>query len=441
MTEMLRRDIPPQTKTFEHFNFPGPVLAETPYGVPLYIVSGEKHEVLRVDILFKRGAYNQTLPLQASSSAAIASEATEHYSSARLSELVDFYGGWIQRAVYMHATLFTLYAPKRNFSKLLALFVEVLSRPRFSRRDLTLYKERGRSEYKQMYERVDFIAAQSLRKLLYTTHPYGTTAKADDFDNLTIPLLKEYHQKTCIRKNSMAILSGNIDDKTVEQTIDALAALPEPPEKEAEEAIYPLHDSTDRFVHDEKEDALQCSVRIGGIIKKETKSDNPELSILNTLLGGYFGSRLMTNIREEKGYTYGIGSSITPLRYATSINIAAQCDLKYAGSLIKEVISEINKIKEIPVKAEEIESVRQYMLGEMNRIFDSRFTFADACLSMLINEQPFDYINRKAATLLTITPEQIMATARKYLHPDKMHVAVAGGDKQFGYKISQTLKE
>lgn len=439
MKQELTRAIQPQTRVFEKFHMTPPEKVTAPCGVPMYVIPGEKQEVVRIDLLFNSGAYNQTAPLQASSAAVLASEATRRYSSARMSELVDYYGGWLQRAVYMHASLYTLYVPKRNYLKLLPLLIEIFSAPRFSRRDLALYKERGKAEYRQLNERVDFLAAKSLRRQLYTSHPYGATATADDFGHITIPLLKEYHERHCTQKNCTALLSGCIDDNTVARTAAALALLPERDAESAEKALFPEEDGI-RFTHDPKDEALQCSVRIGSRMNEADAAEYPLIGLVNTMLGGYFGSRLMKNIREEKGYTYSIGSSITTLRYATSITIAAQCDLKYAASLIKEVFAEINRLKETPAGAEEIKSVKQYILGEMNRIFDNRFTFADACLSMLINGRPLDYLNRKAEAINSATAAQIIETAQKYLHPGQMHTAVAGGSSQYGKNLEQMLK-
>lgn len=435
MTSEPRRDIPPEIPATGSFRFVPPEKTVTPCGVPVYVIPGEKHEMVRIDMLFGCGAYNQEKALQASSASVIASEATRRYSSARMSEIVDYYGGWLQRSVYMHATQYTLYVPRRNYGRLLPVFMEIFCAPRFSRRDFSLYKGRGKEEYRQMYERVDFLAARSLRKQLYGEHPYGNTATAGDFDNLTVALLREYHEKYCRRNNCTAVVSGCIDDKVFWQTAEALAALPEPDNGEpGETALFPSETGA-RFTHDEKDDAMQCSVRIGSRIEKDNMDEYILLGIVNTVLGGYFGSRLMTNIREEKGYTYGIGSGITALRYAASLNIAAQCDLKYASLLIKEVVAEVERLKETPVKDGELKSVRQYILGDMNRIFDNRFTLADACIALLINGQPFDYLNRKAAAVCSITPGQIMETARKYLCPGRMHIAVAGGSRQYGAKL------
>lgn len=441
MIAMLRRDVPPQTEKIEHFNLDAPEKAEAPFGQPLYIVPGEKHEVVRLDLLFKSGTYIQKQPLQASAASFIASEATRRYSSSRLSELVDFYGGWIQRAVYMHTTHYTLYAPKRNYGKLLSAFVEIFTTPRFSSRDLALYKKRGKAEYRQLSERVEYMSAKSLKKQLYQTHPYGTVALPDDFDKLTIPILEEYYDAHYRHNSRTAVLSGNIDDKTVAQTTDALSRLSEPDEEPPEKKIPLPQDTGEYICHDTKDGAMQCCIRIGSIMPPGDEAEYLKLGVVNTLLGGYFGSRLMSKIREEKGYTYGISSGITTLRYATTLNIMTQCALRYAAPLIKEVNTEIDKLKNHAVQSGETDSAKQYMLGEMNRIFDNRFTLADAYLAMLINEQPFSYLNRKAETILSITPEEITATAAKYLNTEKMHIAVAGGDKNFGDEIKSIFKK
>lgn len=440
MNEKIRRDIPPQEKTFEKFHLPAPELAGTPEGIPIYIVPGEKHEVSRIDILFKRGTYDQTQPLQASATSVITSEATRRFSSSKMSRVIDYYGGWMQRIVYMHATLFSMYVPKRNFSSLMPVFAEIFENPRFSSRDLSLYKVRGTAEYKQLYEQVEFLSARQLKKCLYTSHPYGTTSEISDFGKLAMPIIKAYNEKYYTRNECTVILSGNIDDKIINQTINAVSRIPAATIPETEnDAVTPPHSTPGAISHVEKDDALQSSVRTGSILKQASEEDIHKLEAVNTILGGYFGSRLMTNIREEKGYTYGITSRITPLRHATSMSISAQCDLKYTCPLIKEVFAEIEKMRNTPVTDEEIKSAKRYILGEMIRIFDNRFTLADTYLSMLINGYPFNYYNQKAEAVETITPEQIMQTAQKYIQPEDMHTVVAGGNKKFGETVKRAI--
>lgn len=440
MNGKIRRDIPPQEKAFEKFHLPAPELACTIEGIPIYTVPGEKHEVSRIDFLFKRGTYDQTQPLQASATSVITSEATRRFSSSKMSRITDFYGGWIQRIAYMHATLFSLYVPKRNFGSLMPIFAEIFENPRFSSRDLSLFKARGTAEYKQLYEQVEAMSAKQLKKLLYMSHPYGTTAEISDFGKLTIPVIKAYNEKYYTRNECTVILSGNIDDKIINQTINAVSRIPAATRPETgDEAETPPHPTRGDFSHVEKDDALQCSVRTGSILKQASEEDIHKLGIVNTILGGYFGSRLMTNIREEKGYTYGIISRITQLRHATSMSISAQCDLKYTAPLIKEVFAEIEKIRNTPVTDEEIKSAKRYTLGEMIRIFDNRFTLTDTYLAMLINSYPFNYYNQKAETVETITPEQIMQTAQKYIHPEDMHIVVAGGNKKFGETVKRAI--
>jgi Predicted Zn-dependent peptidases len=175
-----------------------------------------------------------------------------------------------------------------------------------------------------------------------------------------------------------------------------------------------------------KSDAMQSAVRFGLPIVDRSHPDYAKLRVLNTLLGGYFGSRLMTNIREEKGYTYGIGSSITTLKHSSYLSIATQTATKYTEPLIKEVFYEIDRLKKELVEDDELDMMRGYLMGEMARLFDGLFSIADAHQSLIVNHMTTEYFFRMIDAIQTVTAEELQDLARKYLIEENFYIVVAG---------------
>lgn len=436
MTEPLRRDIAPEIRDFERFRFPMPETLTSDNGIRVYVIPGEKQEVTRTDVIFMHGSYDQRLKLQASATASAMCEATTGRTSAKVSEFLDFYGGWLQKSVSYHYTIFTLYAPNSSFGKLLPLFMELITSPRFGKKDLSLYKVKGKEEFKVKEERVDFMADRKFREVLFGSHPYGLTASATDFGGLDTDSLKEYHRDYYAADSCSVVFSGCIGDAMTALLLNGLCSIKTGGDAASKAKEVPDDSGKERFSHVKKGGALQCAVRMGGTVINRDNPDYMQLTVLNTVLGGYFGSRLMKNIREEKGYTYGINSWVMGLRDAAYISISSQSAVDFTGPLIKEVFNEIDNLRNEKISGSELKTVKGYMQGELARTFDNRFTMADALVTMIINMVPMDYFDRKADAVNNASPETLLEIARKYLRPEEMFTVVAGGDGNEGmFKI------
>ena len=148
--------------------------------------------------------------------------------------------------------------------------------------------------------------------------------------------------------------------------------------------------------------------------------------VLNTILGGYFGSRLMKNIREEKGYTYGISSHIISLHHSGYLTIVSEVGADVYKKAITEIYKEIKILREKPVPYDELTLVKNYLLGELLRMFDGPFALADSFRSILEYGLNYDFFNKGIDTVKNITPEEILSLARKYLNEESFTQVVAG---------------
>jgi zinc protease len=150
------------------------------------------------------------------------------------------------------------------------------------------------------------------------------------------------------------------------------------------------------------------------------------LQILNTVLGGYFGSRLMNNIREDKGYTYGIGSGISSLQQAGYLFMATEVGADVCSAALTEIYKEIELLKNEPIGEEELNLVRNYMLGSMLGSLENVFSHADKFKNIYFSGLDYDYYTNYIATVKAITAEDLLAIANKYLTTDHFIEVVIG---------------
>ena len=189
---------------------------------------------------------------------------------------------------------------------------------------------------------------------------------------------------------------------------------------------FPFVSIPEKRLFIEREDAMQSAVKLGTTTIMRTHPDYLKLRVLITLFGGYFGSRLMSNIREEKGYTYGISAGIMFYPGSGLLGISTETANEYVESLIQEVYKEIDKLQNDKVTPEELAMVRNYMLGEMCRNYESPFSLADAWMFILTSGLDDDYFARSLQAVKEVTPEEIRELAGRYLCKESLKEVIAG---------------
>jgi len=176
----------------------------------------------------------------------------------------------------------------------------------------------------------------------------------------------------------------------------------------------------------ERGEALQSAVRIGMLTMERCHPDYLKFRVLVTLLGGYFGSRLMSNIREEKGYTYGISAGYASYPGQGLLAISAETANQYVEPLIAEVYREISRLQNEKVSVEELVMVKNYMLGDMCRSCESAFSLADGWIFLQASGLGETYFADAMQAVKDVTPDEIRDLACKYLRKEDLKEIVVG---------------
>jgi predicted Zn-dependent peptidase len=179
-------------------------------------------------------------------------------------------------------------------------------------------------------------------------------------------------------------------------------------------------------VHVEKKDALQTALRIGKILFNKEHEDYIAFTILNTILGDYFGSRLMKNIREDKGFTYGIGSFLSEIRHTGYFIIATEVGKDFTEQTTEEIKKEIDRLQTELISDEELNLVRSYLLGQILKSADGPYATMDLYTAVEQHDMDLEFYNRYIHGIRTITPSELLEMARKYLNWDSFSVISVG---------------
>lgn len=425
----IDRSRPPKIETSFEIT-PGSVEQITlPNGVTLCLCGDPvAQDVVRLDVMTRGGRWHQQCPLQATYTNRMLQEGTRHHTSLEIAEMFDSHGAWTDFSsslLYSYASLYTL---KKYFRPMAELLHEVVAEPAFDEDELKIQTSIGKQNQKVNFSRPAFHSRNMLARMLFgDDHPASACATLDDYDNLTSGLLRSFYTQHYNTANTTILMSGNFSDDLIATVSDLFgrevtAGSPTPVQGLHRDVV-----TTDEGIRVKSmPEASQTSLRMGLFVPDRSNADYPDLHILTTVFGGYFGSRLMQNIREEKGYTYGISASLVAYPGTTVMSIASEVNSNHVEETIAEIKREMDRLRDELVSDDELEMVRNYLSGELMRSFDEPFYAADTKMFLLEFGLGQDYYARVTDALRSVTAESLREVARRYYDPQSLKVAVAG---------------
>jgi predicted Zn-dependent peptidase len=395
-------------------------------GIPVYTIEAGTEDIMRLEFIFKAGQVKESMPLLASTCNMMLSEGSENYSSEELNGMLDYYGVFLNQYAEKDSAGIVMFFPGKHIQKVVELSKEILYHPVFPDPELnSLMKKRFRW-YLVNREKVQNLAIDKFFESLFgKDHPYGRQIVEPDFENLTSSILSEFHNNYYTPENMTVVISGKIHNKTAELLNTHFGNII-PGEKKTVESVKLIKSDISKKVHISKPGMVQTAIRIGSATINKRHPDYPGLKILDAILGGYFGSRLMKNIREEKGYTYGISSSLSSLDLSGYKVISTEVGQKNCHKAIDEIHKEIKLLQNVLVKEEEMAVVRNYMSGEMVRMFDGPFALAESFRSVWEFGLDNSYYYRLAEKIKTIDSNEIIELARTYYNIEELYEITVG---------------
>jgi len=397
-------------------------------GVPVYTIEAGTEDIMRLEFVFKAGQIKESLPLLGSTCNIMLSEGSQNYTSEELNRSLDFYGVFLNQSAEKDYAGIVLFFLSKHIEKVMELCREILFRPVFPEPELNSLMRKRLRWYMVNREKVQNLAMDNFFESLFgKNHPYGYQVHEQDFEKITPYLLADFHNKYYTPENMTIIISGKIHDKTTDH-LNSYFGNMALKEIKKENSVNFIKGEKIKKVHINKSGTVQTAIRIGSATINKRHSDYPGLKILDSILGGYFGSRLMKNIREEKGYTYGINSSLTSLDLTGYKVISTEVGQKYCQKTKDEIYKEIRLLQNVPVKKEEMAVVRNYMSGEMVRMFDGPFALAESFKSVWEFGLDNNYYYRLADKIKTIDPDEIIELAKTYYNIDELYEITVGSE-------------
>ncbi|SFE08714.1 M16 family metallopeptidase [Thermophagus xiamenensis] len=418
--------IRPEYKTIEKIDVLPVEFSQLENGVPVSVIRAGSQDVTKIDIEYPAGAVHAPFPLIASTTANLLQEGTAQKTSQQISEIIDFHGAYIHTQTAHHNTVVSLLCLTSHLPQMLELVHEIITLPTFPQHEFDIYLRKRYEEFAIEGEKVKTIASRLFSETIFgADHPYGRQLRHEHFDQIDLNRIKTFHEKYYKPELAKIYVAGQPGDNIIDLLNRFWGEKTDVPKMNYPSIPAPSPSpEKERII--KKENAMQSAIRIGRPLFNNHHSDFIPLQVLNTILGGHFGSRLMTSLREEKGLTYGISSFIMPLKYSGAWIISSEVTGSKREEAIETVFDEFRKLQNELISEKELTMVKNYMMGELLRNFDGPFSTADIYRNLKEYNLDFSFYRHMVNYLRDVTAFHIRELAQKYLNPEEFWVIVAG---------------
>lgn len=394
-----------------------------PNGMALYTLPANDFEVLRVTFVFRAGPSAQRVPFSASTTANLLAEGTRRFTARELAEQLDYYGSWYDVNLdrdYAYISFATL---SKFYRETLEAAAEILLHPVFPEEELRTYCAKRKQRLLIDRHKVGVRAREAFARALFgERHPYGISYDGALYDTLTRADVETFYRTHYTAENCFVVCSGRITDDErhavaaiAEQIPHGAKARPEFPAPQTTHEVKVAHAG-----------GVQSSIRIGRLLFGREHPDFVGMQVVAAALGGYFGSRLMQNLRERHGYTYGVVAAMVNFDRAGYLAIATQVGTEATQAALSEIYAEIERLRTEPMDEEELTLVKNIMAGEMMRILDGPFGIADVTIENILCGTDNSVIDENLRRIRTMTPADVQRLAQKYLAREDLVTVVAG---------------
>ena len=420
MTTLDRSIAPPIHDAIEFsYNLP-PINKEAlDNGVPFYWLAAGVQDVVEIDWIFPAGEWQEPKPGVAGATAALLKNGTAKHTAHQLHEAIEYYGASLKTNAGSDFVTVSLFALTKDLPKLLPIVQEMLTEATFPEAEVQLHKQNAIQRLLVNLRQAEFLANQRIDAMLFgEAHPYGRYSKQEKIEALTREDLISFYKTAYSFNNAKIFMAGKIGREEVALVNSLFGGMPVGQsimEKQIFSAPAP-GEQAQRVMNDET--SVQASIRIGRTFPNRHHPDFPKMVVLNTMLGGYFGSRLMSNIREDKGYTYGIYSSLQPMVHGGSLTIHTEVARDVMEAAIKEIYHELDVLCAEAAPEEELLLVKNYLLGGLLGDLDGPFQILGRWRTLILNGLDETHFNNNIRIYKSVTAAELQALAQQYYQKD-----------------------
>jgi predicted Zn-dependent peptidase len=418
---MLDRTLAPPFVKSTSFQLPEVSKSTLANGIKFYHLDGIQQDIVKIEVIFSAGKWFEPKPEISHFTVQMLDKGTSKMSSSQIAEFFDLYGAHIEFSSNLDYASASLYTLSKHLSVLSPVFFELLANPSFQSDELTQMKDHFIQALRVKDEKTSYVASKMIRENIFgKSHPYGNTAEVEDVLAIDTHDLLSYFKERI--KPSHVFVLGQIqthDFIDLQKNFSSISI------NNPENPSYGLTKAMPSLIHVEKESSVQSSIRLGKRTIQRNHTDYGDLLILNYYLGGYFGSKLMKNLREEKGLTYGISSSISSFKNDSLLLIGTDINKENRGLAVEEIQKEIKLLQSI-ISESELNLAKRHFIGSLQGEIASPFSILGKIKNIELNELADDYYQTLINKIDSVPSKTLLQTASTYFDPDSFTVVTVG---------------
>lgn len=421
-TKTLNRKKPPVIKDAVEYQ-----LELKPYdkyvldnGVEVYAINAGAEDVVQVEWVYNAGNWFEKENLVAASANFLLKNGTAAKNAFQINEHFEYYGSYLNRTCYNETAIVTLHSLTRHLEALLPVVKEILVDSVFPQEEIDIYRQNMKQRLNVNLKKSDFVAGRLIDTYLYgEEHPYGKYTRFEDFDNLTREGITDFYKQYYLNGKLVVFIAGKLPPDLFSLLNRNFGDLNNQPVAIGNIAARPASEKKYRVTNDPN--GVQGSIRMGTLFPNRHHPDFLRAQVLNNVLGGFFGSRLMSNIREDKGYTYGIHSYLENHIQQSAWVISTEAGRDVCEATIAEVYKEMERLRNEPIGEEELLLVRNYMIGIILGDLDGPFHIINRWKNIILNNLKEDYFYRQVEVIKTVSAAELQELANRYFVPDQYY--------------------
>ncbi|MGA7796456.1 MAG: pitrilysin family protein [Candidatus Acidiferrales bacterium] len=422
----------PVSKDILKVKLPRPFETTLPNGINLMILEDHRFPLVTVqfDIDGAGPMYEPAgTPGLAGATARLLAEGTKTRTSKQIAEQIDSLGASLSASAGFGSGSSVVAASglSDTFEQWFALAADVLLHPSFPADELAQYQARAKSALLQQRSQPGFLANQTMSRALYGTYPAAVvSATPESLDSLTPAMLADWHDKHYAPQNTILAISGDVHAETLVPKLRQWLAEWQRTKSGVKFPAGPAPASKEKIFLVDRPGSVQTTLLMGNLAIDRTNPDYPALVVLNEVLGAGSASRLFLNLREEKGYTYGVYSNVIARKYAGPWTAGGDLRTEVTDGAMTEFLRELNRIRDEKVPDEELDAARRSVVARFALSLESPQQLIGYAITRKAYNFPADYWDKYPAQITTIKAEDVQRVARKYINPATMQVVAVG---------------
>lgn len=429
MKQSTDRTTAPAVSSFKELAIKNPTKRVLPNGIEVLSINTGDQPLNRITVSYPHGLLEAGVPDALHLATQLLREGTPSHSGSQISETLDYHGAWLKTDALSHDTAISLWSLNNSTSGLLPLLKEIIHHPSFPEKEFETLRQKHKAKYLLSQKNVSYMASLSDKQMVFgKNHPMTKVLDAEEIEALTADDIRGAYEKAFAVTPRIFVAGGEID-MLLDEICEAFSTMPTTPPAMSCQNIIPMRPEEGQRTAVTAVDAEhQAAIVMSLPTIDRSHPDYIPLRLAVMALGGYFGSRLMTNIREDKGYTYGIQANLLGYREGGVVSIMTSTAPQYVDAVICETRKEIMRLSDTLMDNEELATVKNNAMTSLAAILDTPFSIMDHHISQYHNGTPPDYFAKQVEAINSLTACRIMELSRQYLNPDKMLISIAGPD-------------